>query len=427
MLRKLLITTAAAIALPLSAPSAWADSSELTVDELMQQVEWLQVQMSTLLKQVDEMKGETVATAEKTDELAERTDYLEEDVEDLDDRLIGAGAATAALDAIRFGGDFRTQAHNISVDMVAQDRRHQRAEGPGQHAVLLRRHRPAADDAGPERCRSVHRAQNYDQYLYYLDNTVVSFDFIKQQVEALQQMDPAAGPAAARSVWRPSRTASSRATTTITTSSTPPGCAWTWPRTWPRTSCFEGRLGMYKVWGDSSNVQVFNGQPTSIGWDGTTVGVPPSSDIIRLERGYFTWSDIADLPMYLSIGRRPSTGGAPLNFREDEPRGGTPIGRAVQLPVRRHHLGLSLNDYSTFRICYGLGYESEWGNGSEYLTPSDRLDDTWFVGAVWDVFNTDDTLLQLNLATAQDYRRWLQRSHRAAVRSRSPARIRRQP
>lgn len=43
MLRKILISTAAATAVALSAPAAWADSSELTVDELMQQVEWLQV------------------------------------------------------------------------------------------------------------------------------------------------------------------------------------------------------------------------------------------------------------------------------------------------------------------------------------------------------------------------------------------------
>ena len=30
-----------------------------------------------------------------------------------------------------------------------------------------------------------------------------------------------------------------------------------------------------------------------------------------------------------SVGRRPSTGGVPLNFREDEPRGGTPLGSLI--------------------------------------------------------------------------------------------------
>jgi len=398
MLRKLLITTAAAIALPLSAPSAWADSSELTVDELMQQVEWLQVQMSTLLKQVDEMKGETVATAEKTDELAERTDYLEEDVEDLDDRLM-VPERHAALDTIRFGGDFRTQAHNISIDMAP------RIDGINVQKDLVNTLFYFGATGQPPMTPDLSDVdqfiqQNYDQYLYYLDNTV-SFDFIKQQVEALQQMDPAAAQQLLGLL-------ASQPDSFIPGYNHDNDIVYTNRLRMDMAAdvgedvVFEGRLGMYKVWGDSSNVQVFNGQPTSIGWDGTTVGVPPSSDIIRLERGYFTWRDIADLPMYLSIGRRPSTGGAPLNFREDELRGGTPIGALFNYQFDGITWGYHFNDVSTFRICYGLGYESEWGNGSEYKTPSDRLDDTWFIGAVWDIYNAEDMLLQLNVATAQD-------------------------
>ncbi|MEJ2422711.1 MAG: DUF3373 family protein, partial [Acidobacteriota bacterium] len=41
---------------------------------------------------------------------------------------------------------------------------------------------------------------------------------------------------------------------------------------------FMGRLSMYKPWGDSTGVQVFNGLPNSINMDGTTAGVP-NSDI----------------------------------------------------------------------------------------------------------------------------------------------------
>ena len=36
---------------------------------------------------------------------------------------------------------------------------------------------------------------------------------------------------------------------------------------------FSGRLSMYKAWGDSTGVQVFNGQPTSINSDGTSTTV----------------------------------------------------------------------------------------------------------------------------------------------------------
>lgn len=398
MLRKILISTAAATAVALSAPAAWADTSELTVDELMQQVEWLQVQMSTLLKQVDEMKGETAATTEKTEELAERTDYLEEDVEDLDDRLIKP-ERHAALDAISFGGDFRTQAHNISIDMAP------RIDGINVQKDLVNTLFYFGATGQPPMTPDLSDVdtfiqQNYDQYLYYLDNTV-TFDFIKQQVEALQQMDPVAAEqllgllASQPDSFVPGYDHDNDIVYTSRLRMEMDADV-------AEDVVFQGRLGMYKTWGDSTNVQVFNGQPTSIGWDGVTVGVPPSSDILRVERAYFTWTDIADLPMYLSIGRRPSTGGAPLNFREDELRGGTPIGALFNYQFDGITWGYHFNDYSTFRICYGLGYESEWGNGSEYKTASDRLDDTWFIGAVWDVFNTDRTLLQFNLATAQD-------------------------
>ena len=68
---------------------------------------------------------------------------------------------------------------------------------------------------------------------------------------------------------------------------------------------FTGRLGMYKTWGDSTGVQVFNGMPNSFTLDGTDVGVP-NSDIVRVERAYFDWRHIGGSKLYLSIGRRPA-------------------------------------------------------------------------------------------------------------------------
>ena len=67
---------------------------------------------------------------------------------------------------------------------------------------------------------------------------------------------------------------------------------------------FGARLSMYKVFGDSTGLQVFDGQPTSLAIDGTTVGVP-SGDMIRVERAYFSWNHIGGSNLYLSIGRRP--------------------------------------------------------------------------------------------------------------------------
>ncbi|RMG47013.1 MAG: DUF3373 family protein [Acidobacteria bacterium] len=164
---------------------------------------------------------------------------------------------------------------------------------------------------------------------------------------------------------------------------------------------FDGRLSMYKVWGDSTGVRVFNGQPTTINIDGTTANVP-NSDILRVERAYFSWNDIGGLPVYLSIGRRPSTGGVPLNFRHDEPRGGTPAGSVIDFQFDGLTFGWHINDFSTLRLCYGVGYESGFGNGQVLKNPADRLDDVQLLGINWDVWDTDDMFVQLTVAKAFD-------------------------
>lgn len=159
------------------------------------------------------------------------------------------------------------------------------------------------------------------------------------------------------------------------------------------------RLSMYKVFGDSTGVQVFNGQPNSMNVDGTTVGVP-NSDILRVERAYFTWNNIADSKFYLSIGRRPSTDGPPMNYRQDEPRGGTPSGAIIDYQFDGITFGYHINDKMVWRVCYGLGYSSEFGNGSILQLPQDRLKDTHFLGADLDLWSTDKTLINATYAHA---------------------------
>ena len=158
---------------------------------------------------------------------------------------------------------------------------------------------------------------------------------------------------------------------------------------------FTGRLSMYKVFGDSTGVQIFNGQPTSVNVDGTTATVP-NSDILRVERAYFNWTKIAGTPFYLSIGRRPSTEGPPMNLRQDEPRGGTPMGSLIDYQFDGITLGYHIGDKTTLRACYGVGYDSGFGNGPV----SNGLSDTNFIGANLDLWATDDTLVQFTYAHA---------------------------
>ncbi len=162
---------------------------------------------------------------------------------------------------------------------------------------------------------------------------------------------------------------------------------------------FEGRLSMYKVFGDSTGVQVFNGQPNSFTMDGTNGGIP-NSDILRVERAYFSWNNIGGSKFYFSIGRRPSTSGIPMNYRDDELRGGTPPGTLFDFQYDGFTLGYHLNDHMVWRVCYGVGYESGFGNGDILQLPQDRLKDVHLVGAVLDLWATDKTFIQTTFAHA---------------------------
>lgn len=159
------------------------------------------------------------------------------------------------------------------------------------------------------------------------------------------------------------------------------------------------RLSMYKVFGDSTGVQMFNGQPNSISIDGSTVGVP-NSDILRVERAYFTWSNIGGLPMYLSIGRRPSTQGPPLHLREDEPRGGTPMGSLIDFQFDGITFGVHVKEHTALRLCYGLGYESGFGNANATKLPQDRLKSVHFLGGNFDIWDSEKTFVQATIARA---------------------------
>lgn len=166
---------------------------------------------------------------------------------------------------------------------------------------------------------------------------------------------------------------------------------------------FSGRLSMYKNWGDSTGVKVFDSW-NSFTMDGTDSG-STSGDFLRVERAYFDWKDIADSNFYLSIGRRPSTYGPPGQYRENEMRGGTPSGHLVNFNFDGITAGYKLSEHTgiegqTVRFCYGQGFESEWGNG-ELFNEIDTKD-THLGGFNIDAINDGTNFLQFTLFRAMD-------------------------
>lgn len=162
---------------------------------------------------------------------------------------------------------------------------------------------------------------------------------------------------------------------------------------------FTGRLSMYKPWGASTQTGMFNGQANTLNTDANWPGVPGDATL-KVDAAYFSWSHIADTPFYLSLGRRPSTGGPPLNYRNDELRQGTPMGTIIDFQFDGATLGYHLGDKTTIRACYGLGYESQYGQG--LLDTDNALKDAQFFGFNIDAWNTEKMQVQTTIARAFD-------------------------
>ena len=169
---------------------------------------------------------------------------------------------------------------------------------------------------------------------------------------------------------------------------------------------FGGRLAAYKVWGDSSGVQYNQGSMNDITLDGTTSSLP-NDDSIHLERAYFNYTfNKAFLPINFSLGRRPATDGPPLEYGEYGMEGGSPLAHLINWQFDGASLNFSLEDTTNipgaaFKFCYGVGFESDWGNSGS-LTEDSQLDDVHLFGIIATLFDDDSTSAVLNWAHAFD-------------------------
>jgi hypothetical protein len=330
------------------------------------------------------------ALAQDAPATQEEVDKLKQQLEELEKRVMKTERKTA-LDRIDFTGDYRFEAHSIDGNIPAY------FDGMELQRLLVDTlfyfNGTGMPPGSPDDLGAFIR-DNYDDYLYFINN-VVSFDWLKQTIgsfppEQTQQLMMALMPYTYREGYDYSNDILYTNRLRLQMNAQVAD-----------NVSFQGRLGMYKVFGDSTGVQVFNGQPNSINIDGTTVNVP-NSDIIRVERAYFDWTEIGGAPIYLSIGRRPSTGGVPLQLRQDEPRGGSPMGSLINFQFDGITLGWHITEESTLRLCYGLGYESGFGNGDQLQTPGDRLKDAQFLGVNWDIYDSEQMFIQATVARAFD-------------------------
>jgi len=169
---------------------------------------------------------------------------------------------------------------------------------------------------------------------------------------------------------------------------------------------FTGRLAAYKVWGDSTGVQVYQGNMGDVTFDGNTSNLP-HGDVVHVERAYFNYKqDLGNVPINFSLGRRPSTEGAPLEYGNYSLVGGSPLASIINWQFDGASLTFGLEDVTgipgqAFKLCYGVGFEGDWGN-SYSMTSSSDVNDVHMFGFIADLFDNEKTSAVLNYAHAWD-------------------------
>jgi hypothetical protein len=129
------------------------------------------------------------------------------------------------------------------------------------------------------------------------------------------------------------------------------------------------RLSMYKTFGDQTSDAIANNSfapyfADRVGVFDGTLGHVPSDSYLNVDRAYATWNNLFDEDMWFSVGRRPSTNGAPTNlkYNNDWPgRGGTPA-LLVDYAFDGMTLGYGFDNDAMpggyAKVCYGRGFES---------------------------------------------------------------------
>jgi hypothetical protein len=169
---------------------------------------------------------------------------------------------------------------------------------------------------------------------------------------------------------------------------------------------FAGRLAAYKVFGDSTGVQFYEGSIGNITLDGNTSS-QPHGDTIHLERAYFNYKNyLGSVPVNLSVGRRPSTEGPPLEYRNYSLEGGSPLATVINWQFDGASLNLGLEDVTNIpgfalKFCYGVGFEEGYGNSTS-LSADSSLDDVHMAGFIATLFDNDVSSAVLNYAYAWD-------------------------
>ncbi len=122
---------------------------------------------------------------------------------------------------------------------------------------------------------------------------------------------------------------------------------------------FKGKLAVYSTWG--SHLYVDDAPLKD--WSASS---KPSDTVMRVKAAYFVYSNrFGDQPYSVSVGRRPSTNGFLANYRENEPKSGSPSSHITNMEVNAFMFKLNWDRFVTgsyTKFVYGRAHSGEMNN-----------------------------------------------------------------
>ena len=129
---------------------------------------------------------------------------------------------------------------------------------------------------------------------------------------------------------------------------------------------FKGNLAVYSTWGSHLYV---DDDPLK-DWAASS---KPADTVMRIKEAYFVYTDeIGAQPVSFSIGRRPSTEGFLANYRENDPKPGSPLAHITNMEVNGIMVMLNWDRFVTgayTKFVYGRAHQGEMENvyGTNYI------------------------------------------------------------
>ncbi|MEA2099210.1 MAG: DUF3373 family protein [Campylobacterota bacterium] len=138
---------------------------------------------------------------------------------------------------------------------------------------------------------------------------------------------------------------------------------------------FKGKLAIYSTWG----AHVHDESTALKSWSGSSKA---TDTIMRIKEAYFVYSNsLGEQPISFSVGRRPATNGVLANYRENEPKSGSPVAHVTNMEVDGAMIKLDTSRFvegSYSKFVYGRAHSGEmegvYGNDVNMALPFADLD-----------------------------------------------------